>query len=218
MSWTLSSLQVDGRPVDTVRARFPNEIQVSDSDAYKMAYDEELVLVLRVRVGPPSAKELKKDGTVRVNPLIVKELTVVPEGDEAEIRSRFLEDAPAASAPNPVGEHPQLPLEGAQRPAGAELEAVVVRQPDTTAPDPRTTRPDPEPEPEPEPEDDEVVVSAAPVWLTSSEPSEERVAYDEGSAPVGRNGQDGRVVGDARGAGSHDPMLARFLGSDGHRG
>jgi hypothetical protein len=69
--------EVDGFAVDEYQGTFTGTFDVRGVDAKYLAYDDEVLLVVRARVKPPRLKELKNGDIVRVNVLGVKEGAVV---------------------------------------------------------------------------------------------------------------------------------------------
>lgn len=68
---------VDGYTVDEHAGTFTGTFEVSGADVRHMAYDDEVLLVVRARVKVPRLKETSKGELVRVNVLGVKEVGVV---------------------------------------------------------------------------------------------------------------------------------------------
>lgn len=68
---------LDGFAVDEYAGTFTGSFDVGGADARYLAYDDEVLLVVRARVKPPRLKEMKNGDIVRVNVLGVKEAAVV---------------------------------------------------------------------------------------------------------------------------------------------
>lgn len=68
---------LDGFAVDEYAATFTGSMEVRGADARYLAYDDEVLLVVRARVKPPRLKELKNGDIVRVNVLGLKDGAVV---------------------------------------------------------------------------------------------------------------------------------------------
>lgn len=68
---------VDGFAVDEYQGTFTGTFDVQGVDAKYLAYDDEVLLVVRARVKPPRLKEMKNGDIVRVNVLGLKEGAVV---------------------------------------------------------------------------------------------------------------------------------------------
>lgn len=69
--------EVDGFVVDEYQATFTGAFDVGGADAKYMAYDDEVLIVVKARVKMPRLKEMKNGDIVRVNVLGVKEAGVV---------------------------------------------------------------------------------------------------------------------------------------------
>lgn len=72
---------VDGFNVDEYQGTFTGTFEVRGSDARYLAYDDEVMLVVRARVKPPRLKETKGGDIIRVNVLAIKEAGVVRSDD-----------------------------------------------------------------------------------------------------------------------------------------
>lgn len=68
---------VDGFAVDEYQGTFTGTFDVRGVDAKYLAYDDEVLIVVRARVKPPRLKEMKNGDIVRVNVLGVKDGAVV---------------------------------------------------------------------------------------------------------------------------------------------
>lgn len=68
---------LDGFAVDEYAATFTGSFEVRGADARYLAYDDEVLLVVRARVKPPRLKEMKSGDIVRMNVLGIKDGAVV---------------------------------------------------------------------------------------------------------------------------------------------
>lgn len=127
---------LDGFAVDEYAATFTGSFEVTGADAMYLAYDDEVLLVVKARVKPPRLKELKNGDIVRVNVLGVKDGAVVRSdelkntlctslGLEAPLPQLSIDDALSAESPEEIS---STPVDG-------DLEDVeVVQQPSEDAP------------------------------------------------------------------------------------
>lgn len=68
---------VDGFLVDRFTGTFTGSFDVSDVDSEYLAYDDEVLMVVRARVKVPRLKEASNGDIIRANVLAVKEAAVV---------------------------------------------------------------------------------------------------------------------------------------------
>lgn len=99
---------VDGFTVDEHAGTFSGTFDVRGSDARYLAYDDEVLLVVRARVKPPRLKENRHGEITRVNVLAVKEAGVV----RSDKLKQHLCDALGLDMPEP-----QLPFDDSGAPA-----------------------------------------------------------------------------------------------------
>lgn len=109
---------VDGFTVDEYAGTFTGTFEVTGADARYLAYDDEVLIVVRARVKPPRLKETRGGEIVRVNVLGVKEAGVV----RSEQLKQHLCESLGLETPAP-----QLPFDSSAVPGPAEeIEDLVV--------------------------------------------------------------------------------------------
>lgn len=106
---------VDGFTVDEYQGTFTGTFDVSGVDARHLAYDDEVLIVVRARVKPPRLKETRTGEIIRVNVLGVKEAGVV----RSDRLKEHLCDVLGLEVPAP-----QLPFDETVRTKAGELDAV----------------------------------------------------------------------------------------------
>jgi hypothetical protein len=111
--------EVDGYAVDEYQGTFTGTFEVEGADVRHLAYDEEVLVVVRARVKVPRLKERANGDLVRVNVLGVKEVGIV----RSDSLKKHLTDTLGM-------EQPQAQLEF---PTGAAEEEVLDEEPEVEA-------------------------------------------------------------------------------------